>query len=94
MFYPLFVGMSSEQQARQVASAAQPLVLRGGLASTTEPSGQQWDAPNGWAPLQWIAIEGLRIRGQDALARTLACRWLVTVNSFYGQSGRLIGSSW
>jgi len=32
----------------------------GGLATTLVNSGQQWDAPNGWAPLQWIAVVGLR----------------------------------
>jgi alpha,alpha-trehalase len=90
MFYPLFVAMSSAQQARQVANAARPLLLPGGLATTTVASGQQWDAPNGWAPLQWIAIQGLRSHGEEALAQTLACRWLVTVNILYAQSGRLI----
>lgn len=90
MFYPLFVGLASQRQARQVAGAARALLSPGGLATTTETSGQQWDAPNGWAPLQWIAIAGLRAYGDSTLARTLACRWLVTVNSFYVRSGRLI----
>src|SRR5690348_17380918 len=30
----------------------------------------------GWAPLQWVAVEGLRKHGESALARTLAERWL------------------
>ena len=90
MFYPLFVGMSSPMQARQVASAAQALLSPGGLATTNEASGQQWDAPNGWAPLQWIAIQGLRDYSQPTAARTLACRWLVTVNTLYAHGGRLI----
>ncbi|MGA9849317.1 MAG: trehalase family glycosidase, partial [Roseiarcus sp.] len=36
---------------------------------------QQWDAPNGWAPLQWIAVAGLTRYGQNLLAEQVACRW-------------------
>ncbi len=48
------------------------------------------DAPNGWAPLQWIAVRGLRDNGSAALAATIACRWLVTVVGAYQHSGRLV----
>ena len=37
---------------------------------------QQWDSPNGWAPLQWVAIVGLRNYGYDELAETIRDRWL------------------
>ena len=37
------------------------------LATSTLDTGQQWDAPNGWAPLQWIATGGLRESGGSAL---------------------------
>jgi alpha,alpha-trehalase len=90
MFYPLFVGAASQHQAEQVSDAAHALLAAGGLATTLQSTGQQWDAPNGWAPLQWIAISGLRGYGQAPLARTLACRWLVSVNTLYAHSGRLI----
>ena len=30
----------------------------GGLATTKVASGEQWDRPNGWAPLQWMAVVG------------------------------------
>jgi alpha,alpha-trehalase len=90
MFYPLFVGAASQRQAGQVSEAAQALVAAGGLATTLQSTGQQWDAPNGWAPLQWVAIAGLRGYGKAPLARTLACRWLVSVKTLYARSGRLI----
>ena len=35
------------------------LLQAGGIVSTLNDTGQQWDAPNGWAPLQWITIKGL-----------------------------------
>jgi len=29
------------------------------IGATATATGQQWDRPNGWAPLQYLAIEGL-----------------------------------
>lgn len=31
----------------------------GGMLTTTQDTGQQWDAPNAWPPLVWFTIEGL-----------------------------------
>ena len=59
--YPLFFGLATQAQADRVARVVRSRLLKpGGLVTTTIQSGQQWDAPNGWAPLQWIAIEGLK----------------------------------
>ena len=59
--YPLFVALASEAQAAAVSRvAARQLLKAGGIVATPRDTGQQWDAPNGWAPLQWIAIDGLR----------------------------------
>ncbi|WP_245626036.1 trehalase family glycosidase, partial [Haloparvum sedimenti] len=50
---PLFAGMASEAQAAAVAERLRDRFLReGGLVTTPRETGQQWDAPNGWAPLQ------------------------------------------
>jgi alpha,alpha-trehalase len=89
--YPLFESLASAAQAAQVATAVRAgLLARGGLATSALTTGQQWDAPNGWAPLQWIAVRGLRSSGDAALAATIACRWLVTVTRAYHHSGRLV----
>ena len=89
--YPLFESLADAQRARRVAGAVRAALLQpGGLNATTVPTGQQWDAPNGWAPLQWIAIRGLRDSGQQALAATVACRWLVNVSAVYARTGRLV----
>ena len=48
----------------------------GGLITTTNHTGQQWDAPNGWAPLQYMAIKGLRNYGFNKLANEIKNRWL------------------
>jgi alpha,alpha-trehalase len=69
---------------------ARELVKQGGLVATNRETGQQWDAPNGWAPLQWIAVRGLRNYGQDALAKTVARRWVATVSRVYESKGKLL----
>jgi alpha,alpha-trehalase len=89
--YPLFFGLASESQAAGVArTVTRELLQPGGVVTTPLRTGQQWDEPNGWAPIQWVAIEGLRRTGQPALAEAIACRWLVTVQDVYRQSGKLV----
>jgi alpha,alpha-trehalase len=89
--YPLFVGMAGDRQAARVAAmTARQLVKPGGLAATTIDTGQQWDSPNGWAPLQWIAIAGLRRYGHTQVGEEIACRWMVNVSRAYQRSGKLV----
>lgn len=89
--YPLFVSLASKAQAAAVAKiTALELLRAGGIVTTTLDTGQQWDAPNGWAPLQWIAVSGLRDYGQAPLAAAIACRWIANVNDVYRQSGKLV----
>jgi alpha,alpha-trehalase len=91
MLFPLFVGAASDQQAGQVAREVRSQLLgQGGLRTTTVRTGQQWDAPNGWAPLQWIAVEGLRRYGHAGLAREIAIRWIATVSRTYRETGKLL----
>jgi alpha,alpha-trehalase len=70
-----------------VSNAVEQLVRDGGLLTTLNPSGQQWDAPNGWAPLQWIAVAGLRRYGFTDLADQIAHRWVTMVDDHYRASG-------
>jgi alpha,alpha-trehalase len=89
--YPLFVSLASQSQADAVTNtAARQLLEPGGIVTTPIETGQQWDAPNGWAPLQWIAVSGLRSYGHDVLAEAIACRFMVNVNGIYQQSGKLV----
>ncbi len=89
--YPLFVALASQSQAASVAKiVTRDLLKPGGIVTTMLETGQQWDAPNGWAPLQWIAVAGLRSYHRDSLAETIACRWMINVNEVYRQSGKLV----
>jgi len=88
---PLYTGQASAEQAAATATVtAQRLLARHGLLTTEQTSGQQWDAPNGWAPLQWMAVQGLSRYGHDALAGEIAQRWSAMVLATYNATGRLL----
>ncbi len=89
--YPLFFGVATSKQAQGVAAAVREQLLQpDGLGTTRARTGQQWDAPNGWAPLQWIAIAGLESYGHGELARDIAQRWIRENVAFYRATGRLV----
>jgi alpha,alpha-trehalase len=89
--YPLFVGLATPAQAQSVARTTETKLLApGGLRTTLNRTGQQWDAPNGWAPLQWIAVAGLERYGAGDLAKTISERWVATVDAFYRRTGKVI----
>ncbi|VTN02790.1 Cytoplasmic trehalase [Raoultella ornithinolytica] len=69
----LYVGMATHQQAERLADAVRARLLTpGGIMATEYDSGEQWDKPNGWAPLQWMAIQGFKLYGQDPLGDEIA----------------------
>jgi alpha,alpha-trehalase len=89
--YPLFTALADTRQAQAVAAAvSRDLLKAGGIVTTPLVSGQQWDAPNGWAPLQWLGVSGLRRYSISPLAETIACRWMLNVNRVYGENGKLV----
>jgi alpha,alpha-trehalase len=89
--YPLFLNVATAQQAQTVAGVVYDKLLQpGGLGTTLVNSGQQWDVPNGWAPLQWIAVVGLRNFGYEALAQQIASRWVEANISVYRLEGKLV----
>ena len=89
--YPLFTQVAGETEAASIAQAVERELLKpGGIVATTLDTGQQWDAPNGWAPLQWIAVAGLTRYGQNPLAEQIACRWMVNVSRVYRRTGKLL----
>lgn len=88
---PLFFHLATPQQARQVAQTVRSRLLRpGGMTTSLQMNGQQWDGPNGWAPMQWMAVAGLRGYGEDVLAREIARRWIEREVAAYAQAGVLL----
>ncbi|EPZ2455740.1 alpha,alpha-trehalase [Citrobacter youngae] len=89
--FPLFVNAAAKDRAGKVAAATQAHLLQpGGLATTSVKSGQQWDAPNGWAPLQWVAASGLQNYGQNNVAMDVTWRFLTNVQHTYDREKKLV----
>jgi len=89
-FYPLWVGISSHDQAQRVVRNLSLFECPGGLQTSTHHSGDQWDAPFGWAPLQLIAVQALRRYGYHAEADRVSKRFLTLVLREYEKHGTLV----
>lgn len=88
---PLFVNIASEEQATSVKNSFSAHFLTdGGLVTTLNNTAQQWDSPNGWAPLQWFSVMGLRNYGYFADADDIMQRWLKTVDLQFKKSGNIM----
>ena len=89
--FPLYVKIANSKQAAKVAEKLERDFLKpGGLVMTMYDNGQQWDAPNGWAPLQWTSIQGLRSYGFHRLSDEIKKRWTATNIGIYRRDGKLI----
>ncbi len=89
--YPLFFELVTQGQANKVAKKLENDFLKpGGLVTSPYNTGEQWDAPNGWAPLQWLAIKGLRNYKIDALASEISERWLKLNSNVYNRTYKML----
>lgn len=90
-FYPLYFKLASQANADlQVPVLLDSLLQDGGLLTTTVNSGQQWDAPNGWAPLQWIACKGMEHYGFTEESESLRQRWLRINQKVFSNTGKMM----
>jgi len=90
MVAPLWVGLASDAQAAATAGTLWQLEAPGGLLTSTTASGNQWDAPFGWAPLQMMAVEGLRRYGYDRAADRLAAKFVGLVGKEFREHGVIL----
>lgn len=89
--FPLFVGIADARQAKLVAEKIEKEFLKpGGLTTTLVDNGQQWDEPNGWAPLQYVAIQGLKTYGHHTLAKEIRNRWVKTNMKVFHDKRKLV----
>ncbi len=89
--FPLYFNIADREQANAIAAVLKDKFLQeGGLVTTLINSGQQWDYPNGWAPLQWISIIGLENYGQHELAKEIADRWIRLNRDVFTRTGKLM----
>lgn len=89
--FPFFLKLSDSSKIRFAKKIlVEQFIKPGGVVTTTMSTGEQWDAPNGWAPLQWITIQGLDHYGQPAQAKTIAERWVNLNKKVFATTGKLM----
>lgn len=89
--FPVFFEMTNADVAKQVSAVLQKEFLQeGGLVTTLVDTDQQWDAPNGWAPLQWIAYKGLKNYQINNVANEIRYRWLKQNMRVYEATGKMM----
>ena len=88
-FYPLWAGIASREQAAKIVANLPLFERAGGLQTSAQVTGNQWDAPFGWAPMQVIAVEGLRRYGFKAEADRLSRKFLTMVLNDFAEHGTI-----
>lgn len=96
-FYPMWAGMVSPEQAKRLVDNLDKFLKKGGLSTTARPLIDttlifgslkvQWAYPNGWAPLQYIVVEGLRRYGFEAEAKQVATAWVKANLDWFNRHG-------
>jgi len=89
--FPLFFNIATAAQAEKIATLIQEKFLHpGGLITTLYNTGQQWDAPNGWAPLQWMAYKGLQQYGFTELSKKIRANWITNCEKVFDDTGKMM----
>ena len=90
MMFPLFLNLASPERAALVAKKIEDDFLKpGGLVTTLCKNGQQWDAPNGWAPLQWVGYKGALDYGFEKLAKKIKEHWTQSIEASFKLTRKL-----
>lgn len=89
--FPLFAEIADDLKAKFTMKTLKDVLLKeGGVVTTNNHTGQQWDAPNGWAPLQWIAYVGCKNYYNFELANTIRKRWLSLNEKIFKETGKML----
>jgi len=89
--FPLVFGLASMTQGKRALHFMEKYLLKqGGLITTSMTSGQQWDAPNGWAPLQWMALKAAETYEQKELGIRIAERWTTLNEKVFALTGKMM----
>jgi alpha,alpha-trehalase len=84
-FFPLWTGIATREQAARVVENLGLFERPGGIQTSNVTSGSQWDAPFGWAPLELIAVQGLRRYGAGEAANRIATKFLSLVKAEFAE---------
>ncbi|MGH9640166.1 MAG: trehalase family glycosidase, partial [Bryobacteraceae bacterium] len=88
--YPLWTSVATRDEAKQIVARLGLFERSGGLSTSNYESGLQWDEPYGWAPTNWIAVEGLEDFGFRSDALRIARKFTATVDAGFAASGTMV----
>ena len=90
-FFALWSGIANQDQAKLCQEQLVSFEYDHGLAATEKIvwKRRQWDYPNGWPPLHYIVVKGLRNYGFDKDADRIARKWLDLQLNIYARTGQL-----
>lgn len=96
-YYPMWAGMVTDEQAKRLVDNLTRFQKKGGLSTTQRPLidttvlfgslKAQWASPNGWAPLHYLVVEGLKRYGYHEEARKIALQWVKTNLDWFNRHG-------
>jgi len=89
VFFPLWAGIPTQEQARAVMQHLPTFEKPGGLVMSPHETGGQWDFPYAWAPDQLVADEGIRRYGFGADADRASYEFLSTVAENFRRDGTI-----
>lgn len=90
--YPLYVGLAEPRHAKAAAENLYRLEADYGVFTCEKNDTKgtfQWDYPNGWACLQYIAIIGFDRYKYSDIAQRLAKKYLTLVEKVFDETGNL-----
>jgi alpha,alpha-trehalase len=88
-FFPLWTGLATPEQAKEIVKNLSAFDRPGGIVMSMNNTGAQWDAPYGWAPIQLVAIEGLRRYGYESRANGISLQFLSMVLQNFLKDGTI-----
>ena len=89
--YPFFLNVApTDRIAGTVRLLKNDFLKDGGVVTTLTATGEQWDYPNGWPPLQWVTVSGLAGYGQEDLAKEIARRWTALNEKVFNSTGKMM----
>lgn len=91
-FYPLFTEVVDQDEADEVMKRLSELETEYGIltcAKNDVPGTFQWDYPNGWACLQYIAVVGMEKYGYREEALRIAGKFISLIDKVFNETGNL-----
>lgn len=90
-FVPLaFEGLVPKGRGRECLDTLVTELLKPyGIVTTASSSGNQWESPYAWPPLQWFAARAAHIQGDPETAQEIMTRFLSAAENNYRRYGKI-----